>query len=100
MTANATAPVVASGTSVSLPPVGNVFTVSGTATFQFVNGEWAGRVVTLVFQGAATVQNTTGGGFGTIQLNGSTNYVGSAGSTLTLASNGGNGWFEIGRMKP
>jgi len=101
MSGAARSPIVASGTSVSLPPVGQVFTVSGTATFQFINGQWANRVITLVFQSTATVQNTTGGGFGTVQLNGSANYVGAAGSTLTLAANGGTGgWFEIGRMKP
>jgi hypothetical protein len=55
----------------------------------------------MVFQGVSTIQNTNGGTFGSVQLNGSANFVSNANSTLTLAAVGGNtGWFEIGRMKP
>lgn len=85
-------PTVASVDPLVLPQTGNLFSISGGATFGTLNNGWAGRTVTLIFQAALTIN-----GGGNMQLNGGT-FVTHAGSTLTLAHTGAGGkWFEVCR---
>ena len=103
MSGNASAPVITiSGANLSLPPVGNVFNVATGGSASSIFGEWYGRTITLVFAGTTTIQNTTGAGsLFSVQLAGSTDFVSTANSTLTLTSIGNNkGWFEVSHMKP
>lgn len=91
---NSTAASVASAT-MSLPPTGDIFNVTGSSNFGALGGGWNGRTVTLVFAAALTVFHGTGFTY-TIKLNGNVDFVAAANSTLTLRHNGTQ-WFEIGR---
>lgn len=83
-------PTVASAAAVTLPPGSDVFSISGTTTItSIVATGWAGKIVTLVFQGALTV--TDGGN---ILIAG--NFVTSADDSITLVCDGTN-WREVAR---
>jgi hypothetical protein len=83
-----TVPVVASAATITLP-AGNIFSISGTTNITSVSASWAGRIVTLAFQGALTL--TDGGN---LLLAG--NYVTTTNDTITLICDGTN-WFEMCR---
>lgn len=83
-------PVVASALTMTLPPGGDVFVISGTTGIGtiFATG-WAGRTVRLIFQGALTVTDGSN-----LRLAG--NFVTTADDVLTLTSDGTN-WYEACR---
>ena len=86
-------PVVAAADPLVLPQTGSLFSISGAATFGTLNNGWAGRQVTLVFQGIVTVN-----GGGNMQLSGGNTFTSKAGSTLTLVHTGAGGkWYEVCR---
>tara|TARA_R110000868_G_scaffold226395_1_gene478965 strand:+ start:105 stop:1931 length:1827 start_codon:yes stop_codon:yes gene_type:complete len=88
----ATATSVA-GSSLVIPEIGDVFSVSAGLNFSNMTGRWYGRQVTLRFLGASTVSQ------GTIRLSGSVAFVAKAGDTLSLAyESSGNFWYETSRM--
>lgn len=81
---------VASSATLTVPVSGDMFTVSGTTGISdMYSGGQYGRTVTLLFQGALTVQAAN-----RLKING--NFITKAGSTLTLYSDGTN-WYEKGR---
>ncbi len=81
---------VASADPINLPSSGSFFQVTGTTSFGTLNGGWSGRMVTLKFTGALTVND----GGASLKLNG--NFVTTADDTLTLIHDG-TSWFEISR---
>jgi hypothetical protein len=89
------APVIASSPSISLPPYGTIFIVSGTTSFGGLGGGYAGRTVTLIFQGELNIYNGDASLNG-IRLAGGTTYTSAANYTLSLCHNGSH-WFEVGR---
>jgi hypothetical protein len=86
---------IASAAAISLPANGFDFLITGTTTFGTLNGGWKGRVVTLYFQSALTVNHSTGA-TSSMRLSGGANFAVTATGTLTLRHNGTQ-WFEIGR---
>lgn len=86
-TNNVTSRPLASGDPLALPPYGDTFTVSGNTSFGTLQGGWAGRKVTLVFQNPLTVFSSTNAGNG-MYLTGGDNYKSVANGTLTLVHNG------------
>lgn len=83
-------PSVASALVPTLPEWGDQILVTGTDNFASLNPSWAGRVVTLWFEGILTVSDAN-----TLKLNG--NFTTSAGATLTLFCDGTN-WWEMSRV--
>jgi hypothetical protein len=92
-TGNLTLKSIASASVVLLSNTGSQFYITGTTNIGTLVHAWAGRVVTLVFQGALTVSNSANN----IRLNNTANFTTQAGSTLTLLGIGGESWIEIGR---
>jgi hypothetical protein len=90
-----TSQTIASVSPLVIPHSGSIFTITGTTSFGTLSQGWAGRVVTLVFSGVLTVFNGSGSAQN-IRLNGSSNFVSAAGSTLTLSHNGVQ-WYETAR---
>lgn len=84
-----TTKTVASAATTTLPDYDSVFFVSGTTTITTLTASWAGRMVTLIFQGILTL--TDGGN---LKLAG--NFVTTADDTITLVSDGTN-WYECAR---
>lgn len=83
-------PVVASASTIHLPPGGDVFVISGTTSIgTILTTGWVGRTVRLIFQGALTVTDGSN-----LKLNG--NFVTTADDTLTLTCDGTN-WYEVAR---
>jgi hypothetical protein len=81
---------VASASTVTLPPTGDVFSISGTTGITAINtGGWAGRTVRLIFQGVLTVTDGAN-----LKLAG--NFTTSADDVLTLACDG-SAWYEVSR---
>jgi hypothetical protein len=95
-TGNLTLKSIASASVVLLANTGSQFYISGTTNIGTLIHAWAGRVVTLVFQGVLTVL-AAGTGAGSIRLNNNANFTTQTGSTLTLLGVGGESWIEIGR---
>lgn len=85
---------VASATNLALPVMGENFRVSGTTGFGYISAGWVNRQVTLLFGAVLTVYHSIGSNG--IRLNGSTNFITSAGSVLTLFHDGIQ-WYEISR---
>ena len=97
ITALLTLPTVASAANILLP-WGDCFLVSGAAAITSLTGAWAGRQVTLMFQGAATmVDSGAAATFYQVNLVGA--KAGAAESTLVLRHNGTH-WIEISRSAP
>lgn len=92
---NHVVPTVASANPLSLPATGELFNISGTTNFGTLQRGWAGRVVTLIFQGSLSVFHSTGSATA-MALSGAATFSAVANSTLTLRHNGVQ-WFEIGR---
>ncbi len=93
--ADATVPTIASASAISLPWTGDLFNVSGTTGIGTLFGGYAGREVTLLFQGSISIFNSTGAQ-NAMRLSGSATFNAVAGSSLTLAHNGVQ-WTEVGR---
>jgi hypothetical protein len=92
---NLNARSIASASTITIPTSVLVCNVTGTTTINNVLNGWAGRQITLIFNGALTVVNSATANTG-VRLKGSTNFSVSAGVSLTLVHNGTQ-WFEIGR---
>ena len=92
---NLTAQTVASSSNVTLPNTGSVFNITGTTNINTLRQGWAGRQVSLMFNGVLTVANATGSNT-SIRLSGATNFATTNGGTLTLTHNGTQ-WYETGR---
>lgn len=92
---NVVLPGVASASQINLWPTGCDFVVTGTTGISTAVFGWAGRQVTLYFQGVLTVGSGTGT-YNSIRLNAGANFTTAAGSTLTIKHNGVQ-WYEIGR---
>lgn len=82
-------PTVASATTTTLPPYGELFTISGTTTITSVSASTAGRRVTLVFSGALTFTDGSN-----LKLAG--NFVTTADDAISLICDGTN-WIETSR---
>jgi hypothetical protein len=83
---------IASSNAIVLPNDGSLFNITGTTGIATISSSMSiGRQATLLFAGICAVVTT-----GNIKLAGSTTFTSTAGSTLTLVSNGTN-WYEIGR---
>lgn len=81
---------VPSEAAIVLPDIYGVFNVSGTTAITSIDGgNWAGRVITLVFQGALTLTDGEN-----LKLAG--NFVTTADDTITLRCDGTN-WYEMAR---
>jgi hypothetical protein len=78
----------------NLPEIGDVFKIYGTTVFGNLYKGWAGRKVTLVFDGILTVYNGTN--TYNMQLSSGANFTTANGSTLTLVSDGDR-WYEVSR---
>lgn len=82
--------VIESESAIVLPDACGVFSVSGTAAITSIDGgNWAGRVITLVFQGALTFTDGEN-----LKLAG--DFVTTADDTITLRGDGTN-WYEMAR---
>tara|TARA_R110002072_G_scaffold1921_5_gene15866 strand:- start:294 stop:2258 length:1965 start_codon:yes stop_codon:yes gene_type:complete len=92
---NLTAQSLASASAVTLPNTGSVFNITGTTNINTLGQGWAGRQVSLMFNGVLTVANATGSNT-SIRLSGATNFATTNGGTLTLTHNGTQ-WYETGR---
>ena len=92
---NLTAQSLASASAVTLPNTGSVFNITGTTNINTLGQGWAGRQVSLMFNGILTVANATGSNT-SIRLSGATNFATTNGGTLTLTHNGTQ-WYETGR---
>ena len=88
---------IASASGLTLGTDGNVFDITGTTTINTITPtNWqAGSVIILQFDGILTVTHNSGG-TNDILLAGATNFVTSAGNTLTLFFNGTD-WIETAR---
>jgi hypothetical protein len=95
-TGNLTLLAIASASVVLLSNTGSQFYITGTTNIGTFLHAWAGRVVTLIFDGILTV-SAAGTGTGSIRLNNNANFTTQTGSTLTLVGVGGESWIEIGR---
>ena len=83
---------VASASSISLPPFGSNYTITGTTNVGTIVGGWGGRRIVLNFSGALTVLNS-----GNINL--ASSYTSSAGSYLELIFDSGtNKWAPLGSV--
>jgi hypothetical protein len=99
---------VASSAQLTIPPVFGdvmpVIQVTGTTTidrmmYDIVGVEppYAGAIVTLQFAGASTVVSGSVGSAGAFILNGRSNFIPTANSTLTVQLMANGNWQEIGR---
>lgn len=89
---------VAAAASVTLPTTGNSIVItdtSGPTTINTIVNSFAGRVVTLMFSNA--VATVVGDATGNVYLAGTFTASGTHNDTLTLLSNGTNGWIEVSR---
>ena len=87
--------ITPAGSVLALPVVGNTFSVTAGQNFGTLGGIWAGRQVTLVFQGVTQVFSATGA-VTDMALSGGTTYTTGANSTLTLVHTGVQ-WYEVAR---
>ena len=87
---------IASASGLTLPFNGTFMNITGTVGIATINSAstYAGRAITLRFNGAVTV--THGTGSNAISLSGAVNFAATANDTLTLISDGSL-WAEIGR---
>jgi hypothetical protein len=85
---------VASAAAFPIGKTKDLFFVTGTTTITSILSDAgdAGRVITLLFQGAVTVTNSAN-----LQLAGSVNFVSTANDTLTLFTIDGTAWYEQSR---
>lgn len=95
--ANLTTPLIISANPLMLYPGINNYAVGGTTSFGQIVGGTNGREIDLIFQGALTVQHTTGTPTSIFLENGA-NFAVTPGSTLTLKHRNGQ-WFEKARMQ-
>lgn len=82
-------PTIASADPLPLTPNASTFFVSGTTGFGAITGGWAGRRVTLIFQGVLTV-------FDGAVINMTGDFTTSANDVLEIEFDGAQ-WLEIGR---
>jgi len=80
-------PTVASASTVTVPAQNDIIQVTGTTTITSITAGHAGRRITLIFAGVCQV--TAGSNLPIL-----TNYTSSAGSSLSLISDGTN-WYRI-----
>lgn len=80
---------VASASTITLPEISDLFTISGTVQIDNITPSWVQRIVILKFAGALTVKDG-----GNLLL--SSDYVTTSNDTLTLVCDGTN-WIEVAR---
>lgn len=80
---------VASAATVTLPPLGELFRITGTTGISSIASSWNGRRITLRFASTPTVTDGSN-----LKLAG--NLAATADDTITLVCDGTN-WFEVGR---
>jgi hypothetical protein len=85
---------IASGSTIDLPPWGDTYQITGTASIGVVASGWVGRRATLLFTNVNTM--TDGSSTNSVRLNSSSSFTSSTGSTLSIVHNGFQ-WFETGR---
>lgn len=83
-----TIPIIASNTTLLLPPVANIIYISGTTTIDDIAAGYAGRQITMVFQSSLSVTS------GTLKLASTLNT--SINTTLSLIYTGTE-WIEVSR---
>ena len=81
-------PIIASGSAITLPINGNVFSVTGTTTINTINfaANYVGKSITLIFVSALTL--THGTGTNALRLTGAANKAATANDVITLVSDG------------
>jgi len=84
---------IASANALALGGDGNYYHVTGTTQVNTITTKQAGTVIWLEFDSTPTVRHQAGA----IVLQGAANWVASAGSVLTLMSEGSGVWREIAR---
>lgn len=84
-------PDVVSAATITLPPVGESFEISGTTPITSVTASWPGRKVTLVFLDALTFTHGSN-----LLLADNTSMTTSTSDTISLICDGTN-WLETGR---
>lgn len=83
-------PQIASAAALTLVPESDVFRISGTTAITSITATgWAGRLATLIFQGALTLTNGS-------NLKLASNFSTSADDTITMVCDGTN-WHEVAR---
>lgn len=82
--------IIASNATITLPAGGDYFAVTGTTNITSVTKSRRGRVVTLHFTGALTVEDGTG------NLKLASNFATTSSDTLTLVCDGTD-WSEVAR---
>lgn len=85
-----TSNTIASAATLTLPPDGRFFNITGTTNITTLTASWQDRIVVLRFGGALTISNGTN-----MSLVGGS-FVTTANDTLTLAAAGAE-WFEVAR---
>lgn len=93
--ANVVVPTVPSASVLALPPMGDVFRVSGTTPIGAIAAGWAGRRVTLRFLAGAQVQHSMAGGHAVALAGSATRFFGTN-ARLSLVHDGAQ-WWETGR---
>ena len=92
-TANVVSTPLASADPLPLPPYGKVFNVTGSTSFGNLQGGWAGREVTLVFQGTLTVYNGTAN-TNNMFIKGGANLSATPNGTVKFVHNGTQ-WYQV-----
>jgi hypothetical protein len=87
-----TGSVIASATNITLPAGGNVFYLTGSTAIDSITLSHRDRVVTLIFAGNITANDSAVGG--NLRLNG--NFVATPNDTLALVCNDDE-WLEVSR---
>jgi len=97
--ANVVIPLVAaSGVNLELPMMGEVFSVANGGTIDTLLSGYAGRKVTLLFTGITTLVHDPAILPTKMKLKSGANYTSAAGTAITLAHPGNNGWVEVSRQ--
>jgi hypothetical protein len=81
-------PIIASGSAITLPINGNVFSVTGTTTINTINfaANYVGKSITLIFVSALTL--THGTGTNALRLTGAASKSATVNDVITLVSDG------------
>jgi len=83
----------ASGSTITIQPGGDTYTISGTTTVNTINQSWIGRLIKLRFSSAGC---SVGNGTGNVKL--ARAFTSGVDDQLTLVYCGtSNGWHEVGR---
>lgn len=84
--------VIASASTITVPPGGDSYQITGTTTINTINPSWLGRTIKLRF---ATANCAVGNGTGNIKLQQA--FTAQVDDALHLVYAGTPGWIEVGR---